>query len=459
MGKTLVNAETERPDGVSTGRLALPKEHAQRYSLTNELHARPFEMLTPPVQASMYACVVSADIAASATHRHLSKLCARFGVNPPQPGMNHFTADFGAFRLRYERHTEFDSFTVIRAGKFDHPFDKSAADQLPADWLEGLPGEMLVATHLAVLPVEGPDPSAEALEDYFVPESLVTSTLSGGSAQVWTDLRIHGDKHNRILLKPRDLPPAKAGRVVQRLLEIAAYRNFALLALPAAREVGPELTRIDAGLAALTAEMSSLVESGVESDGAESLAKRESVLLSELMRLSAEIEQLNARHSYRFSAARAYFALVRSRLSELREERHEGFQTIEEFLERRLWPAMRTCESVEERMANLSRRATRAANLLRTRVDYILEQQNQGLLTSMDRRARLQLRLQQTVEGLSVAAITYYSVGLVGYAAKGLSGLGLPIPPAYIQGAAVPLVALAVWLGLRRVRRHIGHDD
>jgi uncharacterized membrane-anchored protein len=438
-------------DGVR--KFSFPKEHPLRFALTNELHARPFEMLTPPVQTSMYATVLGEGVG-SGVFDHLKQLCDRYGVNPPHRDMNHFTADFGPFRLRFERHTEFASYTVLRHGQFDVPFEKPASDYLPRDWLESMPGEVLLATHLAILPVEGPDPEPSLLSDLFVPESLVNSILSGNAAQVWTDLRIHGDGHNRILIKPYDLPPAKAGRVAQRLLEIAAYRNFALLGLPAAREVGPELTRIDSGLAKLTAETAALVEAGPDN-----AANREAELLIQLMQLSAEIERLSSRHSYRFSASRAYFALIRSRLVELREERVEGYQTIEEFLDRRLAPAMRTCESVEDRMANMSRRASRAANLLRTRVDFMLERQNQGLLSSMDRRAKMQLRLQQTVEGLSVAAITYYSVGLVGYAAKALAGFGLSVYPPLVQGIAVPVIALSVWIGLRQARKRARFDD
>jgi len=442
-------------DGGSVRTGSFPQEHPLRYALTNELHARPFEMLVPPVQATMYASVLGENCG-TVVHDHLRLLCERHGVNPPTPDMNHFSADFGPFRLRFEQHTEFVSYTVLRRGRFERPFEKPASDYLPKDWLDSMPGQVLVAVHVAVLPLEGDDPTVEELSDLFVPEGLVTSTLAGRSAQVWTDLRIHGDGYNRVLLKPRDLPHAKAGRMVQRLQEIAAYRNLALLGLPAAREVGPELTRIDGGLATLTAEIAALVEFEAETDDG---VRREADLLIQLMQLSAEIERLNALHSYRFSASRAYFALVKSRLAELREERHEGYQTIQEFLDRRLAPAMRTCESVESRMADMSRRATRAANLLRTRVDFMLERQNQGLLGSMDRRAKLQLRLQQTVKGLSVAAITYYAVGLVGYAAKGLMESGVPVHAPLVQGIAVPVVALAVWFGLRRARDRMERDD
>ena len=145
-------------------------------------------------------------------------------------------------------------------------------------------------------------------------------------------------------------------------------------------------------------------------------------------------------------------------LDELREERLEGFQTFKEFMERRLTPAMRTCDAVRDRLETLSRRVTRAGQLLRTRVDIQVEGQNRDLLASMDRRAKLQLRLQETVEGLSLAAITYYAVGLVKYAAEGLIAAGWSLPVDIITGVAIPLIAITGFLGLRQVRKAIQKD-
>jgi uncharacterized membrane-anchored protein len=115
---------------------------------------------------------------------------------------------------------------------------------------------------------------------------------------------------------------------------------------------------------------------------------------------------------------------------------------------------MRTCITTEERQANLSRKLSRTANLLRTRVDVEVEQQNRNLLKSMDERTRLQLRLQATVEGLSVAAISYYVVGLFGYLVKAAYDAGmLRIEPSYVTAASVPLVVLGIWWVVRRIRR------
>ena len=135
-------------------------------------------------------------------------------------------------------------------------------------------------------------------------------------------------------------------------------------------------------------------------------------------------------------------ASCEERLEALEEEVVPGYDTWAGFLQRRVAPAMRTCRSVEERQAKLSEKLTRATTLLRTWVDVEVERQNRDLLASMNNRARLQLRLQQTVEGLSVAAVSYYVVGLVGYLAKGFTVFGAGVAPELVTAASVP-VAIA----------------
>ncbi|MGB5799649.1 MAG: DUF3422 family protein, partial [Mesorhizobium sp.] len=176
-------------------------------------------------------------------------------------------------------------------------------------------------------------------------------------------------------------------------------------------------------------------------------------LLDELMALAAEVEAGGAASLFRFGASRAYDGIVRERLDALDETPVPGYDTWAGFLQRRVAPAMRTCRSVEERQANLSRKLTRATTLLRTWVDVEVERQNRDVLASMNNRARLQLRLQQTVEGLSVAAVSYYVVGLIGYLAKGFSVFDHIVPPEVITAASVPMAVLLVWWGVRRVQR------
>jgi uncharacterized membrane-anchored protein len=276
---------------------------------------------------------------------------------------------------------------------------------------------------------------------------LVGARVGGGNAIVLTDFRIHEDGFSRMLMIDTGIGKRQGGRMAQRLLELETYRMASLLALPVAREIARTVTAGEADLAAMTTALSHIA------------VKDEPALLRQITTLAADVENQLATTNFRFGAARAYYSLVKGRIAELREERLAGVQTIDEFLERRLAPAMNTCESAAQRLFNLSERIARTSALLRSRVDIEREQQNQALLASMDRRARLQLRLQQTVEGLSVAAITYYAAGLVGYAAKGLRVLGVPVNAEVAVAVAIPLVAASVWLGMKRWRKKLAISE
>ena len=97
--------------------------------------------------------------------------------------------------------------------------------------------------------------------------------------------------------------------------------------------------------------------------------------------------------------------------------------------------------------------------MLSIRVQVASEESSVALLKSMDKRAGDQLRLQRTVEGLSVAAISYYVIGLLLYVAKAVEHLVTGFDPVLIVGLSAPLVALGVWLILRRLRASFDGDD
>jgi len=142
---------------------------------------------------------------------------------------------------------------------------------------------------------------------------------------------------------------------------------------------------------------------------------------------------------------------VQRRIDELREERLHNLQTVREFMDRRLLPAMQTCAWAARRQQALSERISRVSNLLRTRVEIEQQQNSQALLDAMNRRQKAQLLLQSAVEGFSVAAVTYYGAGLVGYAAKGAKSAGWNVSPDLAVALSIPLIALAVWFGVRRL--------
>ena len=301
------------------------------------------------------------------------------------------------------------------------------------------PGPVLVAVDLHILAGDG-----IVLERLFDRASLAAAENSDGTALYATDFQCDPAGFVRILVLDRGLGLERAGALVQRVLELETYRSLALLGLPDAQRLTPTIGRIESRLAEIAEEMRTV----------ESFATNQH-LLGELTALAAEIEAGGAASLFRFGASRAYSEIVRLRLQTIGEQKVGGLPTWSSFLARRFSPAMRTCLTTEERQTNLSAKLARAADLLRTRVDVALQQQNQELLKSMDTRTKLQLRLQQTVEGLSVAAISYYVIGLFGYLAKAAHDAGWRVEPSIVTALAVPPVVVVVWWMLRRMRRHV----
>jgi len=430
--------------------------HPLRVPLAAELHSRPFMRLDGPEAITHLAVCHGLDAGppqAHAQHALLEALCGHFGVAAPAAGSNHFFHDFGSFRLKWECHTEFATYTVTAPLGQDVAVHEAFAHMplscLPAAWLVRLEGRLMAAAHVAL--VKG---SADASR---LPAVFERSLLAGSSvmqgAELWTDFAIQADGFSRFVIRDLGMRHLQGGRLVQRVLEIETYRMMALLGLPAARGVGMELDRIEAELSLLASSMvaTDMAPQSAGGDG-------EQRLLGQITRLAARLEKLVLDNGYRFSASKAYFGIVKARIEELREVRIEGTPTVEEFMERRLLPAMHTCEAVGARQDALGRRIADTNDLLRTRVGIVQELQNRRILESMDARAAQQLRLQLAVEGLSVAAISYYLVGLIGYASKAAKAAGLPVNPDLALGMAVPLVVGAVWLAQRRVHHRIGRE-
>ena len=435
----------------------LPPDHPERAALAAEVHARPPEPLRAPARASYVAVRIEAD-ARAAEAAHIAALCRALGVPAPAEGVTQWVGALGALRFKWERHGEFSSYTCFAPGLSETPFAEPVAALLPPGWLAGVPGQTVFAAHAklvqaAALQIDGPAllaPSPELLAAHFGANVVIGGGIGDGAGMAFTDFMIHADGFARVLLVDRQMTERQAGRMLQRLFEIEAYRMMALLALPLARALWSRLQAIERRLAELTARIA---------DGAAANPGQDEVLLHDLMALAAEIESALSGSQSRLGASRAYHALVTTRIAELREQRIQGLQTIDEFMTRRLSPAMATCATVTQRLHDLSERVAQASSLLSTRVDIVRERQNQALLAATARRAKLQLRLQQTVEGLSVAAIVYYLAGLVGYGAKALKAAGAPLSPDLVTGIAVPVLALGAWWVLRRVHRRIAEDE
>jgi uncharacterized membrane-anchored protein len=425
-------------------------DYPGRYALANELHARPFPELAAPCRAVYLAIKQPANAAdrdREADRAHLRALLDRYGAPHPPPDASHYSGPLGRAFLKWEMHTEFVTYTLFADGVSPRPFSGEMFALFPADWLAAAPGKVVTSCLVRIEEAEPSDAEARIARDlpqWFVGESLAVSRVVDGEAVVAADFRIDEHGHGRLfVLAVPGIGRRRLGRIVQRLLEIETYKCMAMLTLPLGRVVAVAVARLDRELAELVAGMAR--ETG-----------REAETLDRLLKLSAEIEHLASDTAFRFGAAEAYETIVRQRIDVLREERIGGRQLFHEFMIRRFDPAMRTCRSAKERLAELSARAERAANLLRTRVDVNNQAQNVEVLHAMNRRAAMQLRLQETVEGLSVVAISYYAVNLAaGVFAPLAESAGLD-KPTLLALLTVPVVLL-VWLLVRRIRARLGH--
>lgn len=421
------------------------EDHPLRYSLVNELHARPFPSMKAPGRAA-YLAIKPAQNAAErdrdAERAHLIDLLDRFGASHPQPGATHYFGQIGKYMLKWESHTEFVTYTIIGDGVAERPFDAATFEVFPQDWLNAAPGTRITSALIRVEPLIDDRQIEPKIEDWFVPESLAISRVLEDELVIASDFRIDPKGHMRFAIFARpETGERRIGRVMQRLCEIETYKSMSMLGLARVRDMGPTMNQLEDRLTKLVQGMAD-----------EAIQPAET--LHQLLEVSAQLEGLIARSSFRFGATTAYELIVNQRIEVLREERFEGRQTFAEFMLRRYDPAMRTVKSSEVRLKAMSDRAIRAGDLLRTRVDVERSAQNQALLTSMDRRSDLQLRLQKTVEGLSVVAISYYALNLVLYM-LGPIEKAFDIPKYYIAAAATPVVVLAVWLMLRRIHKHM----
>ncbi len=402
-----------------------------------EIHARPYPLISSPRVIIQLAFMT--DGGASVDNAVLAQLSRARGVAAPQADARHYVMGWGTGSLRWERHTEFS--TYFYEGPVPATYGDTITDHPFGDGFSP-PGSLISGVRLEVRKWTQ---TAEEAVGSFDPASLCFSKVENGAAAAITDFRQDKDGLTRILLLEKGLAPARVGALAQRLIEIETYRTLAMLAFPLANALSPQMRRIEDDLTIITQRMRQEVKTGSDE------------MLGEITTLAAELEASAAASLYRFGASRAYNGIVEERIASLNEEAMSGYETWGAFLQRRLAPAMRTCRSLEERQAGISRKLARATALLRSWVDLQLEKQNSELLSSMNRRAKLQLRLQQTVEGLSVAAVSYYVVGLVGYVAKAAKDAGLPVNPGLATGISVPIILLIVWHLVRRIRKQ--HSD
>ncbi|MDV6341534.1 DUF3422 domain-containing protein [Nitrosomonas sp. Is35] len=424
----------------------LPDNDPQRILLHNEVHARPSQRIRLPALV-VYVVVINEGITREQECEHLRRLPGQQTLMLEQLQNNFLRLRLQGYTVRWERHSEFTRYSVVQ--NLPETAQLGATDPellsyvtLPRDWLAEIPGRTFAAVKLAMVCGDLNQPEELLLQARkWLGGNPVVASLIGRERHslAVTDFMLrHSGFERMLVIMPAGSSETRAGRVSQRLLEIETYRLMALRGLPVAKRLFPELTSAEQQLADITARL-------------ENKAASDQELLDTLIALAARIERATVQHAYRFAATQAYNKLVTQRIAELREQAIPGTQTIGEFMQRRLSPAIATVEATVQRMSYLSARVSRASALLRTRVDILTEAQNQQLLEKLTRGQELQLRLQSTVEGLSIAAISYYVVSLLLYLAKAGKAAGLPVHPELAAGVMIPVVLWAVWRATRRI--------
>jgi uncharacterized membrane-anchored protein len=432
---------------------ALPDDTPLRMTLQDEVHARPAARIRMPALVVCVA-VLNAGISREQELAHLRELTGQQDLTLDVLRNNFLRLRLNACTLKWERHTEFTRYSLVQSLPIEaHPSLLTAASKLqlpqsltlPSDWLRRIPGQTIAAIMLTMVESElsRPELLLAQSQAWLDGGTVLVSQIGLAKSWVATQLRVGADGFEHMLvMSPPGTTEARTGRISTRLIEMEIYRLMALQGLPVAKALGGFLSDCEKKLVEITTEMASKSASDEH-------------LLDSLVSLAAKVEQATAAHSYRFSATGAYSALVNQRITELHEQPAVGIELIGHYLQHRLSPAIATVAATERRLQELSERIFRTSALLRTRVDIATEQQSRQLLEKLTRGQELQLRLQATVEGLSIAAISYYVVSLLLYIGKAAKGMGLPINPEIAAGLSIPLVVWLVWRGTQHVRHAI----
>lgn len=432
----------------------------RRCFIDQELHARPYVRLGRNLSIFHFAFDTGEYFSNDEWLYVSRQFYELLNNHSPVEKCRFFTANSHELSVRYERHTEFAAISLIYVNHthpaqgyaIPHLFSQQSLARLPTKLVNQFPGSLLTASWIEMTP-RGEELNPADIEALFGHDNFAGSAVADGDARVFMSLKLDdslldGAGLSRTLIQNPNLRTRRTGRLLQRVLDIETYRAFSLLALPVVRANTPALSRLEDAIANISTAMT-------HSSAAEVETIQHQNELHQLSAVTAEIEQIAAQTSYRLAATRAYNTLVERRVVEIRETRIESFQTIAEFLDRRLAPAMRTCSAFSERIESLASRAQRTNNLLRTRIEMQIQIQNQSLLRSMESRARTQLRLQETVEGLSVAAISYYLISLLNYVLKAITLPWVKDQHYTLLAIAIPIVATSIWFGVRSVRKKI----
>jgi len=440
-------------------------DHPARKQLHEEVHARPPIALWPNERVLSQSFLLNPS-SRQTQIEWIQKLSVALGIPNDQQQDHSFkmltlAPEPERVLIKWELHGEFATIAAITHNpiKITGPLLESrlALEKSLDALLQGLGcptiveagGERISALDL-VFEHRPLFAEAQEVSSIFSGNTVLGSFISSSKkAQLWTDLRLDEDGFISYFIPHDILGSRQAGRVARAIAEAETYRMAAMIAFPVAKSLSMPLRTAESKLADLSESISQLqTEPGVHT-------AKDGHFLGELSSLASRAEQWISGYGLRFTASEAYSQLLNKNLFELAESPIPGVQSLSEFMDRRFQPAMGTCIWTQRRLKELSDRISRTTQTLRTRIEFVNEEQTQKLLASMDQRARLQLRLQETVESLSVLVLTYYAVSLLAYMAKGGKEAGLAIHPEIIAAIAAPLVAITFLFISKRRRKRI----
>jgi len=473
--------------GVTQRHITTLTSHEMRGKVSRLYHERMFEKITLPTVATTITTTQKLPVDSNgilcpmgsvdqnnthshyeADYAHVRKICDFFHVHPPAHGMRFHSVDLGGVcHMRWERHTEMQTYTFFKpvdsAETFSSPFapQNVPVNSLPSDWLATLPGAVITALHIAVVGDSKAESATALCPDEFREAKrllnhnghVVGAAVHRGTFRAYTDFKEHGDSYGRIVLYPMpNLAHRMAGgKVIQRLIEVDKYRKMALVALPLAQQLAPEVERLNGELQSVMTAVQTL-DADMDND-----ERRDN--LHRLCRLSGLSLKHQTMSEYRFSASTSYSELVDDRLDDLNVEKIEGIPNIRTFVQSTTHPAIRTCKSVAARLKSFSQSSQLTAELMQTSLTVRQQAHSAEQLVEIKSNAKTQLLLQESVEGLSVVAITYYSCGVLGYVLKSAAAIGalapLGVAPEVLLGGAVPVVGFAVWRGLHDMKTKV----
>ncbi len=414
--------------------VSIGKDYPFRQQILEEVHARPVEPVPPRARVRRLVFVVPSEadgVAASMTR--FCDWCEASGLTrPTNKDLRQHSFTAGARQVTWEFHTEFVTITWTAA-----PDDTDGAPE--GIGLESIDGPQLLGAMRIDLTEDTRLP--EALLPGFNLHSLCVIDVEGGAGQLATDFVPDAERFTRFEFAAGGLPELRRAILVRRILEIETYRTMALIGLPLARQHAGELNSLETEL---TEKVNSLTEA--------TETTRAQTALEALHGLMVQAGRLAERLTYRFAACQAYGDILQARLGAIGERPTPLGSSLSRYILNRVNPALGTYAAMEKRLDVLFAKIERAIELLNVRIGLDVQVQNKELLQTIAKTGRSQFLLQRTVEGLSTIAISYYTIGLLGYV------LAIPLEMLAVEktlvlSALVPIVLLGVWLLVRAVRK------